>query len=172
VGLTEKVYKEMNLMKTLKKLVSRGCLTGEGSTVKEAKDSLSSLTDAALEGSYTPVLLSYNGQHAMVYRCPVGWSYSLLNLSENGKSAERCSVFVGTQWDCIQHAAFHIIQNGCDVQAIRSEADLPDWLEDCFRRSDLVSWCRWQRAAQFAQNTGEPDVHKWACDHHYDAQFA
>ena len=160
------------MAKISKKLVSRGCLTGEGATAKEAKDNLSSLVDAALEGSYTPLLLNYNGQSAIVYRDPVGWSYSLLYLSEDGKSQQRCSLFIGARQECIQRAAFHIIQNGCDIDAIRSDADLPSWLEDRSRRSDLVSWCRWQRAAKHAQQAGEVDVHKWACDHSHDAQFA
>jgi len=127
---------------------------------------------SALEGSYSPVLLSYKGQHAIAHRCPVGWSYSLINVSDDGKHETGCTMFVGTKEAAVNSAAFHIIQNACDVFAIRSDSDLPTWLTDRSKRSDLVSWCRWQRAAAYAQKNNEPDVHKWACDHHYEARFA
>ena len=155
-----------------KKFASRGCLTGEGRTVKEAKDELNALVDTALADSYTPVLLSYQGHHALAYRCPVGWSYTLLRLAGDGKSEVGCTVFVGARYDCIQSAAFHIIQNGCNINAIRSVDDLPSFLENNSLRSELVYWCRWQRAALCAQMTGQADVHKWACEHASDPDFA
>lgn len=160
-------------MKTKKKYASRGVLTGEGTTVKDAKENLNAKIDAALEGSYSPILLAYKGYQAVVHRCPVGWSYSLIKVGE-GVTETGCTVFVGDKKETINAAAFHIIQNGCDINAIHSEADLPDWLTDKSRRNDLVSWCRWQRAAAHAKETGVPenDIHGWACEHHHDAQFA
>jgi len=151
---------------------SRGCLSARGTTVKEAKDRLNAKIDAALEGDYTPVFLSYKGENAIVYREPQGWSYSLVNPNVDGQAKVRVTQPCKTRQDALDSAGAHIIQNGCDINAIHSVDDFPEWFTSPYYRSELVAWCRWQRAAVHAKLQGEPDVHGWACDNCRNEQFA
>ena len=159
------------------KRVERGTLTGEGASVREAKADLSAKIDAALEGTYRPVVINYKSWTAIVYRDPTGWYYLLNEQFLPGRdSFGYCMHYHGDREVCIQHAAFHVLQNACDVYAIRNDADVPEWLSDDKLRSDLVYWCRWQRAAAWAKvNMPELDnnqLHRWACEHNHEEQFA
>jgi hypothetical protein len=154
------------------KTAYRGPLAASGATWKEVRANLDAMVDDALAGDYQPTLLTYNGNSALVYREPSGWCYVLVTHTPGGKSWNRCHQSVGTRQDTIDYAAYHIIQNGVDIQAVHVDSDLPDMLESRSLRSDLVLWCRWQRAAKVAQDRGEPNVHQRACDHYLNPEFA
>jgi len=74
-----------------------GGLSGRGKNITTAKADLADKIDAALEGSYTPILVHVADSplSALVWRDLHGWQYTIIGLSEM-PSGERVSMMNGS----------------------------------------------------------------------------
>lgn len=156
----------------------RGNLTGRGPTKAEAKADLESRIDAALSGDYDPAIVRHGDRAALIYRETDGWRYKMLDIASipAGLSDAHARNGADTKTECVQSAAFHVIQIGSDIDSIRTDDDIPAVLADPGKRADILSCFRFYRAYRHAKNT-MPDLpewqwHQWAGQHSRDDQFA
>jgi hypothetical protein len=159
--------------------LERGRLTGAGATVKEARVDLEAKVDAALAGSYDPVLISCGAYMAVIWRAPDGWYYRLREFADV-RATGLHEVAGGGNYDdresCVQAAAFHVLDIGSGPDDFHVDADIPAFLAHPGKRSTLLSNARFHRAYAHARanglGAGDDDWHRWACDHSRDPEFS
>lgn len=141
-------------------------MEGEGRTLTEAKKDAGRKIQAALGGYYTPELLTWRGETALIYREPNGWRYSLLlsggklidrpyGISSNGPHASKK--------EALQSAGFSLAQNGW--QPADGTEILPDFLDESNRR-EMRSWATFQLRCIRAKNAGitsSNEIHDYGC---------
>lgn len=161
--------------------MGRGCLTGNGKTVNEAKADLNNQIDAALKDSYNPAIVTSGDYSAVVWREPDGWTYRVFPIDqivqEGIFSPESCRRLGNiSRSDAIQQVAGHIVSiDGVDYH---KDEELPAWLTDKKARSNVLYLCRFNRAYQWAKankpegRDNDRQWHEWACNHVHEDQFA
>jgi hypothetical protein len=167
--------------------VDRGCLTGYGKTAAEAKADLNQKIDRAVDGGYSPFMVSYGSYSALCHREPHGWSYILLDparietVTRPGvRSLFGSSGYYDTRKACEDMAAFHVLDLGSGPEEFHSDLDIPEWLTDPARRDTLLGNARFRRAWLWAKENApdgiDPEdsnqLHRWGCEHSRDPQFA
>jgi hypothetical protein len=158
----------------------RGWLKGYGPTKAEAKQSLEAAVDRALKGSYSPVLVRCGPITIMVWRDPTGFQYSIMHDSANDGIHEPsgCAIGFESMGEAIRSAASHAFSIGVDLTTVRTDSDIPLWVEGTDRRDNIIGLGRFQRAYRWAkqnqpdgiQPDNDNDLHRWACDH--SSEFA
>jgi hypothetical protein len=159
--------------------ISKGLLHGTGESATEAKADLNRQVDAALEGSYSPAIVTFDGQTIVVYREPQGWVYKRFDSGEitgEGITDVRwMSCGTHSRDDMIQQAAHHVISLSSQSTEYRTDADIPAFLTNTELRRSLITNARFQRAYRFAKESrpdkDSGDWHYWACSNCNDEQF-
>lgn len=159
--------------------ISRGALRGTGESAADAKADLTRQIDAALEGSYSPAIVSFDGQTIVVYREPQGWVYKRFDSQEitnSGVTDVRWNSCGASPRDAmVQQAAHHVISLSRQSADFHTDADIPGFLTDVELRRSLIGNARFQMAYRFIKesepNKGDSEWHYWACNHCNDEQF-
>ncbi len=154
---------------------------GEGKTRTAARENLYKKIALASAHDYQPVVVEHAGAMALITQEPEGvrtmFCWQGQSLSERLRSYS-CSWIAESKKVAEQSAATNLVQQTTDIDAIHTVEDVPTIVTDDKCKRELVYWCRWQRAARYAKAIGMVDdgsingVHRWACDHCTDEQFA
>lgn len=121
-------------------------------TKGDATERLMSMASQALAGDYTPFVVSYGAETAIVYRDPIaGWCYTI--------DACRVSLGYASRADAIERARLHLAQNAYPVQNGLDLLTKPSVI------LDHCSWLAFQRGYTYKLGTGASDneAHQYAC---------
>jgi hypothetical protein len=161
------------------KTVERGMLDGKGETLTAAKRDLGDRIDEALTGSYDPAIVGYGAYEAVCYRRPDGWWYKMIERSDPSWRGVRDISGGGgypTREQCVQAAAFHVLDIGAGPDEFHQDSDIPDFLTSSGLRRDLLGNQRFRRAWRYARDNGlgatDHEWHGWACDNSRDPRFS
>jgi hypothetical protein len=162
------------------KTVERGMLEGKGDTLTAAKRDLGDRIDEALTGSYDPAIVGYGTYEAVCYRRPNAWWYKM--VERQGVSWHGVHYISGggggypTQDECVQAAAFHVLDIGAGPDEFHQDADIPEFLTVPRLREQILSNQRWRRAWRYARDNGlgatDHEWHGWACHNSRDPRFS
>ena len=166
--------------KKAQKRVYCGTVSGTGENVTAARADLMKNLEAACEGTYDPLLITYKSNTILLWRTPTGYEYKLMRGDERtAEGVNRVSagtIMGGTDRnEAIQSAAHHVIS--VEGDDFHDESEIPTFLTDRQKRRDIIFCCRFQRAYRWAQ-ANKPEGrdndhlwHEWACWHANDEQF-
>lgn len=139
-------------------------IEGTGETLADAKKNAGDKLTSLVQELRAPQFLFDGADIVCIYRDVDCWAYSFLR---NGKL--EATHFADSYAEAYKSAAFHIAQNNLDCDRCISAADVPVYVTDAHDRSELVSYCQWQRAARHAKQVlgieGSNEVHSYACQH-------
>lgn len=147
-------------------------MDGEGVTVSEAKRDAQAKIEAAMKGSYSPVVIKFRGMVGIAWREPLCWCYKVVHPdSEEGEQGPGCSVCKGKE-AAVSEMRAHMAQLGWKhEEGLTVSPLLVD--EDESVQREFLRLCRWQLAARHARDTlGMTDsgkIHTWASTH--DREF-
>jgi hypothetical protein len=141
---------------------------GTGKTVTAAKADAGRKIESALEGSYSPMLVSWRGQSAVVYRTPDGWGYALVNSDRDGVHSPCTNTSHADRADAIASAKQHVAMNAYDWRTDGPSVDCPlftDGLPLKWWRDRTASDHRFQSRYASAKLLGYTDsqCHEYAC---------
>jgi hypothetical protein len=161
------------------KTVERGMLEGKGETITAARRDLDAQIEAALTGSYDPAIVGYGAYEAVCYRRPDGWWYKMVERADPYWCGVRDISGGGCypmREQCVQAAAFHVLDIGAGSDEFHRDADIPDFLTVPRLREQILSNQRWRRAWRYARDNGlgatDHEWHGWACHNSRDPRFS
>jgi hypothetical protein len=138
-------------------------MTGEGPTVREAKQDAARKIEAALELNYTPSVFAWKGRTALVWNTPTGVCSAYVADNGIGTSGV-CMHGLGTSIEaaCIS-VRMSLAQAGADITSDEIPAILG---KDKGAITHFQGWLGFQRAYRQAQADGlcEVDAHRFACE--------
>jgi hypothetical protein len=162
---TELKKEERKKMRKIHKVyATRGCLTAEGSTAKEAKVNLETMIDWALQ--YRPLVLeSRFGYVFAITANATGFEYSMFEPAHGLQRGPTCCWGRdGSLDDVLQACRMHAAQNawtfGVDDAAHIEASGLNE-----SKKRELAHWIAFQRAYREAKANGftAGEAHEWAC---------
>jgi hypothetical protein len=129
-------------------------MDGTGQTAKDAKADAARKIETAMEGSYTPIVLTAGGETIVCYREPAyGWSYSFVR---NGRLSGGCSGNYDRE-TVEKTARRHLGANATNWRTYFGPDDVDSIVEDPADRKDIASGCSWQRKYHAAREAGLDD---------------
>lgn len=141
-------------------------IEGSGKNVTEAKKDAGRKIEKALEGSYTPRLLTHRGHAILVYREPHGWcSATIADPDSSGATVVRegpvSSGSCHPEADVLKWALEHLAQLGWQAA---DGVQPPEFLKDRVSRSSFKTWAEFQLRYQEAirRGMGSNDAHSYA----------
>lgn len=142
-------------------------MEGQGPTVAKAKQDAAKKIEAALYGSYCPVIRSFRGHTALIYRSPEGWHYAFLNGSDRqslGYSSPRAD-FCEAIRDAVLQLAMHAWQPEDGLKSPVIEETGSQTTDGRWLRSEFASWAKFQLLYRAAKERGlnEHESHTLAC---------
>jgi hypothetical protein len=130
-------------------------MDGTGQTVKDAKADAAQKIEAAMEGSYTPIVLTAGGETIICYREPTyGWSYSFVRngeLSGSSIMGDRSRTYTE------RSARRHLGGIATDWRTCFGPDDVDSIVLDPADRKDIAEGCSWQRKYHAAREAGLDD---------------
>lgn len=166
------------------KYVTQGQITGQGKTLKAAKEDLAARILVALEGTYSPTIINHGECTGFLYRTPWGWHYNLYYkdkdspfIKEGVNNIRWCNAIGNVpKEEAIQKVAGHIVNN--DTNDYHSADEMPEWLTDKNEIDNILTCRRFNRAFQWARENSpegrDTDVlwHEWAGWHMHEERFS
>jgi hypothetical protein len=150
------------MRRALPKDAKRGCLTGSGPTMKDAKASLERQIDVALadETVYAPQVVTVHREQALVFRYPWGYAYTMLavknGLVERSTGSNSYNFDVPLR-EVLDGVRFHLAQNAWSPDVQDDAHFVAEALLSLKRNDELLSWVRWQRKYAEAKGWGATD---------------
>lgn len=135
-------------------------MAGEGRTVTEAKKDAARRIEKAMEGSYSPIVLTAGEWQALMYRRPdCGWSHAIIS----GPDRERKEMQhlygspAGSQKDCEAQCRKHLGDLATDWRTCLTVDDVHPIVTDQSARRDILRSCEFTRRYRFAESLGFND---------------
>lgn len=138
-------------------------MDGEGKNVTEAKRDAGRKIERALSGSYSPEIVTWRTETALVYREPDGWVYSIIRSDDRIRAGAVHGCREGTKDEAIRRARYSIAQNGWEPS---DGTEAPDFVTDARDRSELATWYTFQLRcirAKAAGITNNQEIHDYGC---------
>jgi hypothetical protein len=138
--------------------------TGQGATLKAAREDAQKQAAIAMRGTYTPRVLQYRGETAILSRTPQGWGYRFLQLVE-GKAAHasHCTSLPNDtdETDAYRGMVRHLAQ--CTMKL--DDDQPPPFLTDDKDRREWTDYRNWQRRYREHKAAGmnDTEAHAAAC---------
>ena len=142
-------------------------MEGTGRNVTEAKRDAGSKLEAAMRGSYNPVLMSHRGWSILVWRTPSGWESTITHEpGEFGHVRKEGTLYGGsygdkTREEVIDYAKEHLAQ----VSWLPEDGLVPPaFLVKRQSVSDFKTWAEFQMRYKAARERGmdDNDAHSYA----------
>jgi len=135
-------------------------MPGEGRTLTEAKKDAGAKIERAMNANYTPKVIQWRGNMALIWMTPQGIEYSYVH--ENGKLGGICSVSGWEPKTVERSCRMNLAQLAADV----TSDEVPAILEGDKGQIDAYwDWVAFQRAYRSSPEGDVSQKHQWACEH-------
>ena len=142
-------------------------MTGEGATLREAKLDALAKVDAALAGSYDPVIVEHRGSVKLIWREPDGWRHATIVLCGVPETRMPGGKYYPADPDldtARRKALFHLAQ----ITWVPADlTDVPECVTDERDRRELVGYFMFQLAYRFGREErgmSDAEAHREACE--------
>ena len=133
-------------------------MTGEGSTVKEAKLAAGAKIEKLVKADFSPIAVQHGGHTAFMWREVYGWNYAILKPGENWNSGFSCSSYGNDKGECekaMRRGLAQYLINPGDRSSAEFSAQI---IKDERDRKEHYNYCEWQFCYRAWRDLGKNDT--------------